>query len=157
MTAPIGMPNTTFHVDDISKLKRLAPLKRLLVVEDNVINQKVMLGLLRSLEFSNVELAGDGAQAISLVRSAPAAFDLVLMDINMPLMDGHEATAQIRKSGNAIPIVAMTAYALKGDREQCLGSGMNDYISKPINRDALAVLLMHWLPKNRIFENRIDA
>lgn len=143
-------------MDPVDRIKAIALNKRLLLVEDNLVNQKVMLGILRTLGFRNVDLATDGAQAICLVLSSPNAFDLVLMDINMPLLDGHDATAQIRKSGNKVPIVAMTAYALKGDRELCLEKGMDDYIPKPVNRNCLVRVLLKWLPKDMDLHNGIE-
>ncbi|OAA65617.1 ATPase-like, ATP-binding domain protein [Niveomyces insectorum RCEF 264] len=140
----------------LRRLRARAAGKRLLVVEDNVINQRVMLGMLRSFGFDPalVALASDGAQAASQVEVAAAAaaegggmFDLVLMDINMPVVDGHEATVQIRRAGHSVPIVAMTAYALQGDREQCLACGMDDYVAKPVKKALLVEKLLAWLPE----------
>lgn len=139
------------HVGELTpadKKKRIievAPIKSLLLVEDNLINQKVMVGMLRSLGFKNIELAGNGSEAVSIVRGKPAAFDLVLMDISMPILDGNQASRCIRDNGILVPIIAMTAYALKGDKERCLEHGMDDYISKPIDRKRLTALLYKWL------------
>jgi osomolarity two-component system sensor histidine kinase TcsA len=119
--------------------------KNLLVVEDNLINQKVMMGMLRSLGFRNIGLAANGAEALGMVRNKPAAYDVVLMDINMPVMDGHAASKAIRTAGIDVPIVAMTAYALKGDKERCLENGMNDYITKPVDKEQLVRVLAKWL------------
>jgi osomolarity two-component system sensor histidine kinase TcsA len=127
------------------KLNEVAPLKSLLLVEDNLINQKVMVGMLRSLGFRNVELASNGAEAVTMVRAKPAAYDLVLMDISMPILDGNQATARIRDSGILVPIIAMTAYALKGDKERCLEHGMDDYFSKPVDRKRLAAVMYKWI------------
>ncbi|KAK4167898.1 hypothetical protein QBC43DRAFT_310440 [Cladorrhinum sp. PSN259] len=126
-------------------LQKVASLKSLLLVEDNVINQKVMLGLLRSLGFKNTALASNGAEAVGMVMAKPAAYDLVLMDISMPVMDGNEASTRIREAGINLPIVAMTAYALKGDKERCLEFGMNDYIPKPVDKKHLIKTLAKWL------------
>ncbi len=119
--------------------------KNLLVVEDNLINQKVIMGMLRSLGFKNIGLATNGAEALGVVRNKPAAYDAVLMDINMPVMDGHAASKAIRAAGINVPIIAMTAYALKGDRERCLENGMNDYITKPVDKEQLVRSLAKWL------------
>ncbi|OIW29295.1 hypothetical protein CONLIGDRAFT_715658 [Coniochaeta ligniaria NRRL 30616] len=127
------------------RLNDAAPLKSLLLVEDNLINQKVMVGMLRQLGFKNIELAGNGSEAVSIVRAKPAAFDLVLMDISMPILDGNQASTQIRNNGILVPIVAMTAYALKGDKERCLEHGMDDYLSKPVDRKRLTAVLYKWI------------
>jgi osomolarity two-component system sensor histidine kinase TcsA len=79
----------------------------------------------------NVALASKGAEAVNMGRHNLAAYDL-LLDINMPILDGHEASLQIRNNGSRIPIIAMTVYALKGDRERCFEHGMDDYIPKPV-------------------------
>ncbi len=108
--------------------------RRVLLVEDNEINRRVALGLLRS-RGHQVAVAENGQEAVNTL--ADQEFDVVLMDMQMPVMDGYEATAEIRarerQTGGHIPIVAMTAEALKGDRERCLTVGMDDYVSKPIN------------------------
>ncbi|KAK3326973.1 hypothetical protein B0T19DRAFT_357187 [Cercophora scortea] len=137
-------PNTE-AVDLQAELAKVASTRTLLLVEDNVINQKVMLGILRSIGFRNVQLASNGAEAVNMVRAKPVGYDLVLMDINMPILDGHQASSRIRESGINIPIVAMTAYALKGDRERCLEYGMNDYIPKPVDKKYLIRTLAKWL------------
>lgn len=108
--------------------------RRVLLVEDNEINRRVAVGLIRS-RGHQVVLAENGREAVDTL--ADQAFDVVLMDMQMPVMDGYEATDAIRQRerqiGGHIPIVAMTAEALKGDRERCLAVGMDDYVSKPIN------------------------
>ncbi len=107
--------------------------RRVLLVEDNEINRRVALGLLASRGHQAV-VAVNGQQAVDMLSDQE--FDVVLMDMQMPVMDGYEATAEIRRrerqTGGHIPIVAMTAEALKGDRERCLATGMDDYVSKPI-------------------------
>jgi PAS domain S-box-containing protein len=105
---------------------------RLLLAEDNPVNQKLAVRLLEK-QGHTVFVAGNGAEALKAIEQQP--FDLVLMDVQMPEMDGFEATAAIRareRGGGHLPIVAMTAYAMKGDRERCLEAGMDGYISKPI-------------------------
>ena len=100
-------------------------------------NQKVVTAVLRKRGFS-IELANDGQEALSkLEKSAP--FDLVLMDVQMPVLDGLEATRLIRKEPrwSHLPIIAMTAHAMNGDKERCLEAGMNGYISKPVHPSLL--------------------
>ncbi len=113
--------------------RRTAPPMHLLLAEDGVINQKVAVSLLEQ-RGHRVTLVKDGAEAVEAVRRS--TFDAVLMDVQMPAMDGYEATAAIREaeraSGGHIPIIAMTAHAMAGDRERCLEAGMDDYVSKPI-------------------------
>jgi signal transduction histidine kinase/ActR/RegA family two-component response regulator len=111
----------------------LANLARILIVEDNQVNQKVVTAVLRKRGYT-IELANDGMEAISKLETQ-GAFDLVLMDVQMPVLDGLEATRRIRqeKRWHDLPIVAMTAHAMNGDRERCLDAGMNGYISKPVH------------------------
>jgi CheY-like chemotaxis protein len=110
---------------------------RILVVEDNQVNQKVVTAVLRKRGFS-IELANDGQEALNKLGNS-AAFDLVLMDVQMPVLDGLEATRLIRKEQrwNGLPIIAMTAHAMNGDKERCLEAGMNGYISKPVHPSLL--------------------
>jgi two-component system, sensor histidine kinase and response regulator len=114
------------------------PILRILLAEDNVVNQKLAIGLLER-QGHQVTLACNGREAIDQLASK--TFDLVLMDIQMPELDGLEATREIRRaerlSGGHVPIIAMTAHAMKGDREQCLAAGMDDYLSKPIRTQEL--------------------
>ena len=118
---------------------------RILLVEDNLVNQSVMEAMLRSLGF-DVGLATDGAEAVELISQQP--FDAVLMDCRLPLVDGYEATRRIRQlpQGEGLPIIALTANVLEGDRERCLAAGMNDYLSKPFKRTDLQLTLRRWLP-----------
>ena len=95
-----------------------------------------------------VEVANDGQEAVAKYTKAPDAFDLIFMDIQMPGMDGMEATRVIRNEPskiNGIPIVAMTAHAMKGDREKCLEAGMDDYIPKPIKRELVFKMIEKWV------------
>ena len=122
---------------------------RVLVVEDNPVNQQVAAAMLESLGVS-FRVAANGTQAIERISLEP--FDLVLMDCQMPEMDGFEATAEIRnrqRQGSlrrGLPVIALTANAIEGDRERCLAAGMNDYLSKPFTREQLAAVLAQWLP-----------
>ena len=127
------------------------PLSRLqgqvLLVEDNPINQGVAKAMLNKLGLA-WQLAGNGAEA--LARVGETDFDLVLMDCQMPVMDGYQATAAIRAlpggSGRRLPIVALTANALQGDQQVCLDAGMDDFLAKPYTLAALHALLARWLP-----------
>ncbi len=122
---------------------------RILLAEDNVTNQQVAMSALKRMGLM-VDVATNGTEALKALESLP--YDLVLMDCQMPEMDGYEATRQIRNTqsavlNHAIPIIAMTANVIKGDREKCLEAGMNDYISKPVYPQTLAVVIEKWLPK----------
>lgn len=116
-----------------------------LLVEDNPVNQTVIEAMLRSLGYQ-VSLVGDGQQAVQSCSQQDYA--AILMDCRLPLMDGYEATRQIRKleRGRQVPIIALTANALQGDREACLQAGMNDYLAKPFKRADLQRILLRWLP-----------
>ena len=118
--------------------------RNVLLVEDNPVNQTVIEAMLRSLGFK-VSIAGDGAQA---VRSAESLiFEAILMDCRLPIIDGYEATRQIRQLPGCsdVPIIALTANALQGDREACLSVGMNDYLAKPFKRTDLQQILQRWV------------
>jgi signal transduction histidine kinase/CheY-like chemotaxis protein len=124
---------------------------RVLLVEDNFINQEVMLAILKSLDVQ-IDVANDGLEAINmLAHSQSSTFDLVLMDCQMPNMDGYEATRRIR-AGDAgdvfskTPIAALTANTMNSEREKCLAAGMNEFLTKPIDIDALKLLLAKYLP-----------
>jgi len=122
--------------------------RRVLVVEDNPINQQVANAMLRSLG-AQVTLASNGQEAVELVQNSD--FDLVLMDCQMPVMDGFQATAAIRQlplgRGERLPIAAVTANALQGDEQKCLDAGMNDFLPKPFKLAQLQALLARWLPR----------
>ncbi|WP_047295766.1 response regulator [Pseudomonas fluorescens] len=118
--------------------------RHVLLVEDNPVNQTVIEAMLRSLGFT-VSVATDGAQA---VRSAEGnEFEVILMDCRLPIIDGYEATRQIRQlpGRGEVPIIALTANALQGDRETCLSAGMNDYLAKPFKRNDLQQILQRWV------------
>ncbi len=121
---------------------------RILLVEDDPVNQEVALGALRRLGLS-ADLAENGEQALQAL--AMAAYDLVFMDVQMPVLDGFAATRKLRSQARSalnvqVPIIAMTANAMQGDREKCLACGMNDYLPKPLSRDALEAAIKRWLP-----------
>ncbi|MDP2851285.1 MAG: ATP-binding protein [Sulfuricurvum sp.] len=125
----------------------------LLLVEDNIVNKRVAESMLKKLGVQNVSCAGNGQEALDLLHRWH--FDLILMDCQMPVMDGFEATRRIR-NGEAGPdnaklrIVAMTANAMAGDREACLTAGMDDYLAKPVTLGSLAECLTRWLPDREI-------
>jgi CheY-like chemotaxis protein len=127
--------HAALEASDVSKL-------RILLAEDNVVNQKVAAAILKRAGHT-VFVAANGKEALTAWRGQ--AFDLILMDIQMPEMDGLSATAAIRQDekakGRHIPIVAMTAHAMTGDRERCLAGGMDDYISKPVDAGQLLKLV----------------
>ena len=116
---------------------------RLLVVEDNSINMMVMQGVLAKLGYKQVDKARDGLEAIETAMKG--AYDLILMDCQMPKMDGYDATRKLREQGIKTPIIAMTAHTLSGDREKCLDAGMDDYLTKPIDVAKLTTCLDQWL------------
>lgn len=123
------------------------PQVRILLAEDNDINREVATSLLTRMGFSSLTTVCNGAEAVRALSTKD--FDIVLMDVQMPVLDGLAATALIRQSDSpvrqhAIPIVAMTAHAMKGDREKCLEAGMSDYLSKPIMPDVLKAILHKW-------------
>ena len=125
---------------------RTAPRRhtRALVVDDNVTNQKVASLMLEDLN-ARVDLAANGREAIEMIELLP--YDIVFMDCEMPEMDGFEATAEIRKrhaGQRRIPIIAVTAKAMQGDRGRCLTAGMDDYVSKPLMMEELETALDRW-------------
>ena len=122
---------------------------RILVVEDNPVNQKVVTGVLGKRGYS-LEVANDGREAIAKLEQ-DRAFDLILMDVQMPVLDGLEATRMIRKDPRwkNMPIVAMTAHAMTGDKENCLEAGMDDYVSKPVSPDRLLRVVEEYLIQSR--------
>jgi CheY-like chemotaxis protein len=122
---------------------------RILLVEDNPVNRAVTRVMLEYFG-CRTDVARNGREALAAV--AGAVYDLILMDCQMPEMDGYDATRAIRERESAcggevrrIPIVALTAHAMEGDRESCLDAGMDDYLSKPYKPDQLSVVLARWL------------
>jgi signal transduction histidine kinase/DNA-binding response OmpR family regulator len=133
-----NQPIVTRHV---LRAKRAQSGNRILLAEDNIVNQKVAVRLLEKLNY-RVRVVGDGQSAVAEWRSGD--FDLILMDCQMPAMDGYEATCAIRQiedGRSRIPIVALTAHAMKGDDEKCRAAGMDAYLTKPIDRTALEACL----------------
>ncbi|HVS19924.1 MAG TPA: response regulator [Planctomycetota bacterium] len=136
---------TRHSLDHMRERERI----RILVAEDNVVNQKVASRMLAKFGF-RCEIAANGTEAISALERT--RFDLVLMDCQMPEMDGFEATSRIRANrnlgGDQLPVIAMTANAMVGDRERCLAAGMSDYISKPVNPEELRNVIERWIDLN---------
>ncbi|CAN5331568.1 hypothetical protein BH09BAC4_BH09BAC4_10930 [soil metagenome] len=117
---------------------------QVLVVEDNLMNQKLVLQVLKRLGYQ-AKVADDGQRALDMIQET--AFDVILMDIQMPIMDGYETTRQIRtKFNKTVPIIAMTAHALASEQEECLKAGMNDFLSKPFKMEELQQLIRKYLP-----------
>jgi PAS domain S-box-containing protein len=133
---------TRHSIDD----QREALREPLLVVEDNPVNQKVLIGFLKRLGY-RADVASNGLQALEALERR--SYELVFMDSQMPVMDGFAATAEIRRREGAsrrTRIAAVTAHAMQGERERCLAAGMDDYLSKPYTIDQLAALVARWLP-----------
>jgi signal transduction histidine kinase/CheY-like chemotaxis protein len=144
---------TSHSIASLEKANK-EPKAKILLVEDNRINQQVALGILNKSGYS-VDIAVNGLHAITTLekQKSDCPYHLILMDCQMPEMDGYQATEYIRGNmGNSIvstiPIIAMTANTMKGDKEKCLASGMNDYISKPINPKLLQEKINRWLNPN---------
>jgi signal transduction histidine kinase/CheY-like chemotaxis protein len=122
------------------------PRATVLIAEDNPVNQKIVAAILRRHGY-RVETANDGAEALEILSRVP--IDLALMDVQMPVIDGLEATRRIRSDPRwkDLPVIALTAHAMAGDRDRCLAAGMNDYITKPVNRSQLVAVVERYLAK----------
>jgi signal transduction histidine kinase/CheY-like chemotaxis protein/HPt (histidine-containing phosphotransfer) domain-containing protein len=164
-TEPKPRPITTRHSAREAMKKFESHKYRILLAEDNMVNQQVALGILKKIGL-RADAVANGAEAVKALETIP--YDLVLMDVQMPEMDGMQATRKIRNQEEAkykrdrtgknsdksnihhfsyhIPIIAMTAHAMQGDREKCIKSGMDDYVPKPVTPQALAEVLDKWLP-----------
>jgi CheY-like chemotaxis protein/HPt (histidine-containing phosphotransfer) domain-containing protein len=118
---------------------------RILVAEDNATNREVVLAQLKKLGYQAVAVT-NGAEAVKAIERG--VYDLVLMDCEMPVMDGYEATRRIRAARPDFPIIALTADAMAGDRDRCISEGMSDYLAKPVDLERLAEILTKWLPKS---------
>ncbi|MFC5698534.1 ATP-binding protein [Pseudomonas sp. GCM10022186] len=148
-TLEIPLPFRTQDSDvvrDRAQSPETASGQQVLLVEDNPVNQTVIEAMLRSLGYQ-VSLVGDGAQAVH--QASRHRYAAILMDCRLPVLDGYEATRQIRQmnDGATLPIIALTANALQGDREACLAAGMNDYLAKPFKRADLQRVMQRWMNK----------
>ncbi len=128
----------------------------ILLAEDNITNQQVAAGILKKLGFQ-VDIVNHGEEALKRLEEKP--YDLILMDVQMPIMDGLEATRRIRKSHSLkvksiIPIIAVTAHAMSNDRNWCIANGMNDYISKPVDARSLSDAIYKWVPDKLVTRNK---
>ncbi|MBN1932015.1 MAG: response regulator [Desulfobacterales bacterium] len=121
---------------------------RILLAEDNLSNQKLIKMMLKKVGYQ-VEVANNGIEGVQKYTASPNNFNLILMDIQMPGMDGMEATKTIREweaaNSGRVPIVAMTANAMQGDREKCFEIGMDDYIAKPIKKELVFKIINKWV------------
>ncbi|MFW6264111.1 MAG: ATP-binding protein, partial [Cyanobacteriota bacterium] len=145
----IPLPLTPVYVSETS---RQSEQVRLLIVEDNRVNQLVLQGILQKQGFQQLELASNGLEALKLLQKSgqDTPYTLILMDCLMPEIDGYQTTRRIRRgdAGAAyqnIPIIALTANAMESDRQKCLQAGMNDYLTKPIRPESLSKMLSQWL------------
>ena len=137
-------------------VKKINPTEvRVLLVEDNLVNQKVVLAILRKKGY-RIDVASDGREALSKLDASLAtpeqAYNLVLMDVQMPVLDGLETTRIVRLNSrwDRLPIIAMTAHAMNGDRERCLQAGMNSYVSKPIQPALLLSIIEKQLQEHAV-------
>jgi CheY-like chemotaxis protein len=117
----------------------------ILLAEDNVVNQKLATLMLGKAGYQ-VAIAGNGKEAVEKYSAEPDKYDLIFMDVQMPEMDGKEAARRLRDLGYTdVPIIALTAHAMKGDREMCIDAGMNDYTTKPIKRDKVLDIITKYV------------
>ncbi len=143
---PVAVAEARAQETGTSSVVTGTPHARILLVEDNPTNQVVALGVLRRLGYTEVAVASNGREAVEMALGRP--FDAILMDCHMPEVDGYQATQLLRAGGCSVPVIAMTANAMKGDREKCLAAGMNDYLTKPVEKAALAAALDAWLRRS---------
>ena len=149
LTAVFGRPLHDSSAGPVEAASGEAPASRVLVVEDNEVNQMVAVELLQSIGFV-ADVVPDGVEAVEAL-TGDHSYDAVLMDIQMPRMDGYAATRAIRaqeRPGSRVPIIAMTASALSGERERCLAAGMDDFLAKPVDIDQVEHVVRQWIANN---------
>jgi len=142
-----AIEQAVLHAGVTLEIAARRPAGKILVAEDNVTNREVALAQLRKLGYQ-ADAANNGAEAVRAFEHG--GYDLILMDCEMPVMDGYEATRHIRSAHPDIPIIALTADAMSGDRDKCLKEGMNDYLAKPVDLSLLAEVLAKWLVAPRL-------
>ena len=142
---PLPVSTRATDLDRVAAKKALTGC-RVLMVEDQMINQLILREILEHVGV-HVTTANNGREAITVMTCEAGRFDLVLMDLQMPVLDGYEATRILRKEWPAdkLPIIAVTAHALQEDRQHCLQVGMNDHLAKPVEQDQLYVCMLKWL------------
>jgi CheY-like chemotaxis protein len=142
-----GVPKSSSSIGASPEKRSMLPPMNILIAEDNSINQKLIVRILKILG-EEVDIANNGLEALN--AALKKKYDIILMDIQMPEMDGYEATHRIRSDvskAHQPVIIAMTANALQGDREKCMEAGMNDYMSKPILIDEVTRVIKKWYEK----------
>jgi PAS domain S-box-containing protein len=147
---------SVLNMNQIEMLKKERSKYKVLLAEDNMINQKVAMRILSDCGY-NITPVNNGIEVLNILKEK--SFDIILMDVQMPEMDGYTATTKIRKLDNAlasIPIIALTAHALIGDKEKCIEVGMNDYVSKPIIPEKFVKVIDKWL-KIEINQNLLNT
>jgi two-component system, sensor histidine kinase len=144
-TAPAAEPTVEPRLEQRTEAPA-SKQARLLLVEDNAVNQRVVLAMLRKKNYA-IDVANNGQEALDKLERASEPYNLILMDVQMPVLDGLETTKAIRRNNNwdNLPIIAMTAHAMIGDRERCLQAGMNAYISKPVQQAGLIAVIEQYL------------
>ena len=118
---------------------------RVLVAEDNIDNRDLVVMLLEDMGYRHIQVVSNGEEALDKIASEP--FEIVLMDCQMPILDGYEATRRLRQLDSVnseLPVIALTANAMQGDREKCIEAGMNDYLTKPFVAEDLAAVIKQW-------------
>ncbi|TLT02528.1 response regulator [Aliarcobacter cibarius] len=149
-------PNKLSDNINFEEIKRLFSGSKILLVEDNIQNQEIAIEFLNKANIETI-IANNGKEAIGILEKI-IDFDAILMDCQMPIMDGYEATKSIRRIENFldIPIIAMTANMMEGDKEKCISAGMNDYISKPLDFNKFYQTLSKWLKVKNKFNKSVE-
>ena len=127
---------------DVKRPRRSVEYKRALVAEDNVVNQRVAMAFLKKMNFQ-VDIAENGEEAVTMATKQ--MYDVILMDCQMPVCDGYQATQEIRKFNKEIPIIALTADVVAWSKQKCIDVGMTDFISKPMTKEKLYEVLCKWI------------